>query len=453
MIAPRNKQGGYIGIGMRRAAGGRQFVIPTKNLAARFDANQGISSAGGFASQWSDISGNARNLLQATGANQPIHLPYAEEKYFRSFGTNGNYASSVIAAVNAITGDIDVDFDMESLDWASGQNDQIIGNYDTGGGLYGWRILKVAANNLRFDFRNATTATTVSIAGPSTAANSGTTRYRYRFKRIGATYTWYRSDDNGATWTVVVGPTAGTAGALVVATGAGTYIGNDTFGTSFPMGMSMYGARIYSGDRDAGGTLVGHFHPPSWASGSTFVSPTGETYTITSTGSKPAQIVDRPSLLFDGAAHWMRAAFALNQPETMFLVFKPITFTSGDRIFDGGGGVNTGRLSQNTATPQLDIYAGATGTLFNGPALGSAGVVGAVFNGASSSGQLNGGSVTAGDVGSSNMGGITLGADGTASPATFSNIQVYELIAYNVARAAATRANIIRALMAKHGVA
>lgn len=40
-------------------------------LAAWYRFGLGITSAGGFVSQWNDQSGNARHLLQATGAAQP----------------------------------------------------------------------------------------------------------------------------------------------------------------------------------------------------------------------------------------------------------------------------------------------------------------------------------------------------------------------------------------------
>lgn len=41
------------------------------DLAAWFRFGRGITSSGGAVSQWNDDSGNARHLLQATGANQP----------------------------------------------------------------------------------------------------------------------------------------------------------------------------------------------------------------------------------------------------------------------------------------------------------------------------------------------------------------------------------------------
>lgn len=60
--------------GIRRSSYQRAG-IPLANRVAHFDAGVGVTSAGGFASVWTDASGNGRSLLQATGANQPHHLP------------------------------------------------------------------------------------------------------------------------------------------------------------------------------------------------------------------------------------------------------------------------------------------------------------------------------------------------------------------------------------------
>jgi hypothetical protein len=73
-----------------------------------------------------------------------------------------------------------------------------------------------------------------------------------------------------------------------------------------------------------------------------------------------------------------------------------------------------------------------------------------VLSGASSSAQYNANAAVTGNAGSASMGGITLGANGT--PGEYGNIQAHEVLIYNVAHDAATRANVIRALMAKWGI-
>ncbi len=48
-------------------------VISALTPAAWYRNATGVTSAGGFASQWDDYSGNTRHLVQATGTNQPAY--------------------------------------------------------------------------------------------------------------------------------------------------------------------------------------------------------------------------------------------------------------------------------------------------------------------------------------------------------------------------------------------
>src|SRR3990167_2139815 len=50
--------------------------LPSDNpssLVGWFRMGVGVTSSGGFASQWADQSGNGNDLLQATGTNQPAY--------------------------------------------------------------------------------------------------------------------------------------------------------------------------------------------------------------------------------------------------------------------------------------------------------------------------------------------------------------------------------------------
>lgn len=452
LIAPRSKQGGYIGVGNRRAAGGRQFVIPTRNLAARFDANQGITSAAGFASQWNDISGNARHLLQATGANQPIHLPYSGVRSVWLPGVSANYVSSSVGTRLNGLGSITIIAKARLQSWVPGASYMLVSKSD-GVAQSSFAMYINGTGNLLFFYSPDGTTARTATASAATGISAGSEYYvGVEYNHATGKVNFYKSVD-GVTWVLIGIEQTITAGSIFDST-APLELGSYAAGL-IALAGNVFEARVYSGFQiTSTGTLKtdAHVHRDHSA-GTTWVSSTtGETYTINSTGSKPAQMVDRPSLLLDGVAHFMKVAFALIQPETIYFVGKQVTWTINDYIFDGGS-TNKGLLYLTGATPQLNIYAGTSVAANTDFTVGATKVACVVFNGASSSLKINAAAETSGNAGSLDMGGFTLGANGDWTGANCGNIQAHEVLIYKTAHDAATRANIIRALMAKWGVA
>lgn len=156
---------------------------------------------------------------------------------------------------------------------------------------------------------------------------------------------------------------------------------------------------------------------------------------------QPAKQADG-SILFDGVDNFLKCdAFTLNQPETVYVLFKQVTWSNQESVFDGNA-INTGRCLQNTTTPQIALYAGSGPVASNVElAVDTYGALAAVFNGASSVLQINSTSSAAGNAGAGNMGGFTLGANG--NNATPCHIQVKEVAIYSVAHDEATRAQVI----------
>jgi hypothetical protein len=160
------------------------------------------------------------------------------------------------------------------------------------------------------------------------------------------------------------------------------------------------------------------------------------------------------AITFDGSDNYLATAgFTLNQPTTIYLLGKQITWTAGDRVFDGNAG-NSGGFLQNDdggyvgASPYVQAYAGSylrsSATGLDAWTLNTYAVICIVFNGASSLIQINAGSALTGNAGAANMGGLKLGAAGGVSQ--FSNIQTKEMILFPVAHDVATRA-IVRAYL------
>jgi hypothetical protein len=161
-------------------------------------------------------------------------------------------------------------------------------------------------------------------------------------------------------------------------------------------------------------------------------------------GARPTLNADG-SILFNGSDEFLKCdAFTLNQPETVYILFKQVTWTGGDYVYDGNGS-NGMAVYQTTATPNLYQFAGGAvnANAITTLAVDTYGVLASVFNGASSLNQLNNDSPVSGeDVGANNAGGFTLGSNG-AGNGGWSNIQVKEAILYSAAHDATTRARVI----------
>jgi hypothetical protein len=150
--------------------------------------------------------------------------------------------------------------------------------------------------------------------------------------------------------------------------------------------------------------------------------------------------VDANGATFNGTNQYGQASFTLNQPNSVYVLGKQITWTSGDRWFNGFSG-NMLLLQAGTATPALRMNAGSAITNEAGLTLNTYGVVSCVFNNASGVLQVNNATPTAGVVGAGNGGGIVLAADGT--PANFGNIATKEIIIFPAAHDAGQRAKVI----------
>ena len=131
-------------------------------------------------------------------------------------------------------------------------------------------------------------------------------------------------------------------------------------------------------------------------------------------------------ILFDGVDNMMKCvAFPWNQPEFIYMVIKQVTWTNTRRIFDGNA-VNSGVLAQSAVTPEIKSYAGTWTAANNNLVVDTWSIVRILFNGLTSSTQVNETAKVEGNGGIGNMGGFTLGASGIGS--LFGNIEVKEII-------------------------
>ncbi len=146
------------------------------------------------------------------------------------------------------------------------------------------------------------------------------------------------------------------------------------------------------------------------------------------------------SILFDGVDNYLKAdAFTLVQPETIYLLFKQVTWTYLNRIFDGNI-LDSGMVFQTSTTPSLTSWAGAGGAVTADLAVDTYGAMAVGFDHDNSLNiiQINNNTPSIDTVfGTSDMGGFTLGANG--SNLQFGNIQVKEVAVFSKAHDADTR--------------
>lgn len=420
-------------------------------LAAYYDftnSSQMTVDASNRVSQVNDLSGYARHLLQATGSAQPLLLPWSGTNYLYCPSVSGNYASTPSAAPVQITGNFDAHCLVAMPSWSSLTACAFLSRY-------------VTTNGRSYEFGMDTTGHLVLQWTPDTDAHilaavstvaTGFAAYSAGWIRAALTVNngsaqnevrFYTSTD-GVTWTQL-GTTVTQAGTTSIAAGSDALsIGSRGSSASLFAG-SYYRAKIYNGIAATNATPSGtgtlafdanFTQVPNNATSFTESSANGATVTVNSTGSKPAQVVGKQSVLFDGSAYYLKtAAFTLNQPETVVLMGKQNTWVANTSLFDGNS-ADTMAMATKVASPQVQIYAGSLSSSLTTWSIGANSVVQAVFNNASSFIRLNRGTAVTGTIGAANAGGFTIGSN--ANGINLSALQVTRVLIFSAALDTAT---------------
>jgi hypothetical protein len=150
------------------------------------------------------------------------------------------------------------------------------------------------------------------------------------------------------------------------------------------------------------------------------------------------------SLLFDGVDNFMKCdAFTFNQPLSIYVLAKVLSWTANDRLFDGSANDSV-TMAHSTSSPSMRLNAGASLGLIS-PVLGAYAVIGAIANGATSSNFVNLSTPATGNAGAQNAAGFTLAA--RASGEVPMNVEIREVILFASAHDAVTRETVVSYLM------
>ena len=396
------------------------------NTAAWYQPGIGVTGALN-ASLWANwvngTAGTAADLAQDTAVAQPIYLGH----------TGSNYAYLPAVAANTltspnqtVTGNQTITFDVALNDYTPAADVTL---FTKTSGNDGFIVKWLTTDKIRLVVGDGVSLTNVDVV-----ASSGFTDG----SRHTATIAW--EDGVGATFSYDGVQSGNQVPAAKTLTNAAVVM---TIGSTTSIGKvyRMQVGSLY--DMDAA------LASETTTNGATFTGGASEVWTLNNTGAVLAQIVGSPQFLFSTPTFIKAGAFTLNQPETLYFVFKGITNLQGTVMLDGNVLSSMDFQGYQNGT-RVAINAGSY-VANDTNVLGAYGIASLIFDGANSSIQINNATATTGNAGIANAGGLTTGAGADGS--TPSNIQVKELIVRSVHDSAVTQLAIQQRLAALHGIA
>jgi len=133
-----------------------------------------------------------------------------------------------------------------------------------------------------------------------------------------------------------------------------------------------------------------------------------------------------PVVKFSGDSRLYAVIAGLEQPQTVFIVFRQTQWQENSYIIDGTDGPNI--LFVNGFTPQINLHCGTLGPVTTDMTIGDFKVCSIVSNGASSSIRVNGLNESIADAGAGNSGGLCIGR---WAGGNFPYVEVCEVLLYS----------------------
>jgi hypothetical protein len=326
--------------------------------------------------------GASGDAVQATLANQPLLLAHSGVNYYQGVGVLNNSITTPNAAANNITGDIEIIWNITSLNISS--ISQIVGKFGTS---FCYNVYQWSSQRLYFETQYG------AVISSNHGVTSGTNIW-FKITRTSSNgnISFFKSTD-GVTYTLINTDTTKAAGAL--STG-GTL---DVF-NSDPQVAKLFRLTI---SNSIGGTPVVDFNPQTYSAATSqtqWTSTTGEVWTIntaTATTGYKGVFVDRTIVQGDGVDDNLTdSSFTSTQAYSEYIAHRRLG--TGNLVAKA-----TGNSLSNNATNFI---------LNNGVALNFANtsllrqLITTRNNGASSGQAINNGTETTGNAGTNN--GTTL---------------------------------------------
>lgn len=278
------------------------------------------------------------DVTQTTAASQPLLLAHTGENYWFGSGVSGNFVTTPNAAVNQITGDIEI---VAQVKITNQSNTQTIIAKNVDGSNFSYWFGISAANQLRFIFSQngiSTITATSTIVQPFSTSQIGFVKVT----KVSSTgiVKFFTSTD-GITYTQLGADVASTSGAMF-AGNASVKVGAYDTANLFPFFGTIYRATI---SNSIGGTPVVDFNPSSYnpaTSQTQWTSATGEVWSINvgtaATGYKSA-LVTKSIVQADGIDDTLLSGVLTNvQYHSLHLALNPfnIPLSGGVYYMDGG---------------------------------------------------------------------------------------------------------------------
>ena len=360
----------------------------------------------------------AGDAVQSTAASQPLLLSHngaSSDNYWWGSGVQGNFASTPNAAANQITGDIEI-ISYINLPNPTSYNNLVTKDDATSNRIFifslGSNVLSFATN---FGAGLVTYSSTTSL--PSSVnrwvrvtRNSSNGEVKFFYSADAVTTT-----PNSVTWIQLGATVSGTIGASVT----GTSI--VAIGAQAATGLNAVQGRIHRAtiSNSIGGAPVVDFNPAQYnasTSQTAWTSNTGEVWTINTDSAASGfagRLVNRTICAFGGAAQTSsftaNTSIQVNQPDTVYSAFKFDVFNAYQGIFDSNTATTRQQFNNGVNSGGLEMNAGGGSINTIGLSQNSLKLATVLYNGASSSLQVNNGTAITGSTGTQRMDGLKLG--------------------------------------------